>query len=64
MPAILDRVSVKRFLQGAGVGLVATAFIGFNLAGWMTESAAREIAAKKISVALAAVLGPICADRL
>jgi len=63
LPAIFDGVSIKRFLQGAVVGLVATAFIGFNWAGWMTENAARQMAGKETGAALAAVLGPMCADK-
>jgi hypothetical protein len=63
LPAILEGPSLTRLLQGACIGAVATAIIGFNWGGWTLHSTAREQAVKDTSVALASVLAPICADK-
>ena len=63
LPAILEGESLRRLIQGAIVGGLATAFIGFNWGGWMLESTAKQIAVKDTSVALVAVLAPMCADK-
>jgi hypothetical protein len=34
VPSTLQGESLKRRLQGAAVGVVATIFVGFNFAGW------------------------------
>jgi hypothetical protein len=38
-PSILQGRSLKRLLQGAAAGAVATIFVGFNLGGWSLGSA-------------------------
>jgi len=63
LPAILEGESLTRLVQGAVVGIVATAVIGFNWGGWMLESNAKAMAVKDTSAALVAVLAPMCADK-
>ena len=63
LPAILEGESLRRLIQGAIVGGLATAFIGFNWGGWMLESTAKQSAVKDTSAALVAVLAPMCADK-
>ena len=63
LPAILEGPSLTRLLQGAFVGFVATAIIGFNWGGWTLGSTAKQMAQKDTSAALVAVLAPMCADK-
>ncbi len=63
LPKILEGESITRLLQGAFVGAVVTAFIGFNWGGWTRESTAKEMSEKRVSAALVAVLAPMCADK-
>ena len=63
LPAILEGESLRRLIQGAVVGGVVTALLGFNWGGWMLESTAKQAAAKDTSAALVAVLAPMCADK-
>ena len=63
LPAILEGESLRRLIQGAIAGGLATAFIGFNWGGWMLESTAKQSAVKDTSAALVAVLAPMCADK-
>ena len=63
LPAILEGESLRRLIQGAIVGGLATAFIGFNWGGWMLESTAKQSAVKDTSAALVAVLAPMCAEK-
>ena len=63
LPAILEGESLTRLIQGAVVGSLATAFLGFNWGGWMLESTARQLAVRDTSAALVAVLAPMCADK-
>jgi hypothetical protein len=63
LPAILEGESLRRLIQGAIVGGLLTAFIGFNWGGWMTESTAKQRAVSDSSAALVAVLAPMCADK-
>ena len=39
VPSILQGKSLKRLLQGAAAGAVATMIIGFNWGGWTLRSA-------------------------
>jgi hypothetical protein len=55
--------SLKRLLQGAAVGVVATIVVGFNWGGWTLGSTAREMAQKSSSTATVAALAPICVDQ-
>ena len=63
LPEILQGESLRRLMQGAIVGTLATAFIGFSWGGWTLESTAKQLAVKETSAALVAVLGPMCADK-
>ena len=55
--------SLKRLLQGAIVGSLATAMVGFNWGGWTLESTAKQMAEKTANTALVASLAPMCAER-
>lgn len=62
-PEILKGDSLTRLIQGAVFGFIATAFIGFNYAGWTLESKAQKIAVDKVDAALIATLTPICVEK-
>jgi hypothetical protein len=62
-PEILQGESLRRLLQGALVGVLATMVIGFYWGGWMLGSTAAQMAETKANAALVAVLAPMCADR-
>jgi hypothetical protein len=55
--------SLKRLLQGAAVGTVATLAIGFGWGGWMLGSSAKTLADSAASSAVVAAIAPICADQ-
>src|SRR5271166_3426823 len=55
--------SVKRLLQGAAVGVVATLVAGFGWGGWMLGSSARTLADSTAHNAVAAAIAPICVDQ-
>jgi hypothetical protein len=55
--------SLKRLLQGAFIGFVATCVIGFNWGGWTLGSTAKQMADTSASSALVAVLAPICVEK-
>ena len=55
--------SLKRLLQGAAVGVVATLAIGFGWGGWMLGSTAKTLADNTASSAVVAAIAPICADQ-
>jgi hypothetical protein len=55
--------SLKRVLQGAAVGVVATLAIGFGWGGWMLGSTAKTLADNTASSAVVAAIAPICADQ-
>ena len=63
MPSILQGESLKRLLQGAAVGAVATIFIGFSFAGWSLGSTAERMAKERSELAVVAALAPVCADK-
>jgi hypothetical protein len=63
MPSILQGESLKRLLQGAFAGFLATVVIGFGWGGWTLGSTARENAAKSAATAGVAILAPMCADK-
>jgi hypothetical protein len=63
LPPILRGESVKRLLQGAFVGFLATVIIGFNWGGWTLGSTAKQMAEKSANTALVAALAPMCADK-
>ena len=55
--------SLKRLLQGAAVGVVATLAVGFGWGGWMLGSSAKTLADNTASSAVIAAVAPICVDR-
>jgi hypothetical protein len=63
LPSILQGESLKRLLQGAFVGFLATVIIGFNWGGWTLGSTAKQMAEKSANTALVAALAPMCADK-
>ena len=63
VPSILQGDSLKRLLQGAAAGAVATIFVGFVWGGWSLRSTADKIAKDHSELAVIAALAPVCADR-
>jgi hypothetical protein len=63
MPAILQGDSLKRLLQGAFIGFLATVIVGFGWGGWTLGSTAKQLADKSASSAAIAALAPICVDK-
>jgi hypothetical protein len=55
--------SLKRLLQGAAVGVVATLAVGFGWGGWMLGSSAKTLADNTASSAVVAAVAPICVDQ-
>jgi hypothetical protein len=62
-PSILQGESLKRLLQGAALGAVATMFVGFNWGGWWLGSSAHKMAKERSELAVVAALAPVCADK-
>ena len=48
VPSILQGESLKRLLQGAAVGAVATIFVGFSWGGWSLGSTADKMAKEQV----------------
>ena len=63
VPSILQGESLKRLLQGAAAGAVATLIIGFSWAGWTLGSTAAKQVKDAEQASIVRVLAPICADR-
>jgi hypothetical protein len=63
IPSILRGESLKRLLQGAAVGAVATIVVGFSWGGWSLGSTADKMAKEQSNLAVVAALAPVCADR-
>ena len=63
VPSILQGESLKRLLQGAAVGAVASIVIGFSWGGWMTGSTANRLAAERADTAVVAALTPVCVEK-
>ncbi len=64
MPAILRGDSLKRLLQGAAIGAVATLIVGFSSwGGWVTGGTARDMVQRSSTAAVVAALSPICVDK-
>ena len=63
LPSILQGESLKRLLQGAAAGAVATIFVGFSWGGWSLGSTADKIAKEQSERAVVAALAPVCADK-
>jgi len=62
-PAWYQGESLKRLLQGAAVGVVASLAIGFGWGGWMLGSTAKTLADSTASSAVVAAIAPICVDQ-
>ena len=54
---------MKRLLQGATVGAVATMVVGFTWGGWSLGSTADKMAKERSDLAVVAALAPVCADK-
>jgi hypothetical protein len=63
IPSILQGESLKRLLQGAAVGAVATIVVGFNWGGWSLGSTFDKMAKERSELAVVAALAPVCADK-
>ena len=63
VPSILQGESLKRLLQGAAVGAVATIVVGFYWGGWSLGSTVEKIAKERSELAVVAALAPVCADK-
>jgi hypothetical protein len=62
-PEILRGDSLKRLLQGAAVGAVATLFVGFYWGGWVTGGSAKDMVQRSTTSAVVTALSPICVDK-
>src|SRR5580704_16712050 len=63
VPSILQGESLKRLLQGAAAGAVATIVVGFSWGGWSLGSTADKMAKERSELAVVAALAPVCADK-
>jgi hypothetical protein len=63
MPAILRGDSLKRLLQGAAAGAVATLIVGFYWGGWVTGGTAKNMVERSTASAVVTALSPICVDK-
>jgi len=63
VPSILQGESLKRLLQGAVVGAIATMVVGFNWGGWSLGSTADKMAKEQSELAVVGALAPVCADK-
>ena len=63
VPSILEGESLKRLLQGAAVGAVATMVVGFYWGGWSLGSTADKMAKGRSELAVVAALASVCADK-
>ena len=63
VPSMLQGESLKRLLQGAAAGAVATMFVGFYWGGWSLGSTADKMAKERSVLAVVAALAPVCADK-
>ena len=63
VPSLLQGESLKRLLQGAVAGAIATIFVGFHWGGWSLASTADKMAKEQSELAVVAALAPVCADK-
>jgi hypothetical protein len=63
LPSILQGESLKRLLQGAVAGAVATMVVGFYWGGWSLGSTADKMAKERSELAVVAALAPECVDK-
>ncbi len=61
--SLLRVESLKRLLQGAVVGAVATLVIGFGYAGFTLATTAKTMADAAAADAVVAAMAPICVDQ-
>ena len=54
---------LKPGLQGAAVGAVARAIIGFSWGGWVTAGTAKKMASEHARLEVVAALVPICIEQ-
>ena len=54
---------IVTLLQGAVVGCIATAVVGFGWGGWTLGSTAKQLADTTANSAVATALAPICVDK-
>lgn len=54
---------VKPALQGAAVGAVALAIVGFSWGGWVTGGTANRMASDQARIEVVAALVPICIEQ-
>ena len=63
VPSMLQGESLKRLLQGAAAGAVATMFVAFYWGGWSLGSTADKMATEQSKLAVVAALAPVCAEK-
>ncbi len=63
VPSMLQGESLKRLLQGAAAGAIATMFVGFSWGGWSLGSTADKMAKQRSELAVVSALAPVCADK-
>jgi hypothetical protein len=63
LPSNLQGDSLKRLLQGAVLGAVASMFIGFYWGGWSLASTADKMAKERSDLAVVSAMAPVCADK-
>ena len=63
MPKILQGDSLKRLLQGAALGAIATLIVGFYWGGWVTGGTAKDMVQRSTNAAVVSALSPICVDK-
>jgi hypothetical protein len=63
VPSMLQGESLTRLLQGIGIGVVATMFVGFYWGGWVTGGSASQTAQREAKDAVVSALAPICVER-
>ncbi len=54
---------LKPGLQGAAVGAVALAIVGFSWGGWVTGGTAKQMASEQARLEVVAALVPICLEQ-
>ena len=62
-PGFFQGDSIKRLLQGAALGAIATMIVGFNWGGWVTGGTANDTTQRSTKAAVIAALSPICVDK-
>jgi hypothetical protein len=63
LPSIRQSGTLTHLLLGALAGSLATVIIGFTWGGWTLERTAKRMAEKSATVAVMAVLAPMCAEK-